>query len=68
MCQDLRTPMNAIKGYSEMLLENLDDLNARHLEADLLGLLGHPDALLKQIVTRLWSPPVCRITAMTMPK
>ncbi|MDA7965789.1 histidine kinase dimerization/phospho-acceptor domain-containing protein, partial [Ruegeria sp.] len=29
---DLRTPMNAIKGYSEMLLEDLDDLNAGHLE------------------------------------
>ncbi|WP_170328564.1 adenylate/guanylate cyclase domain-containing protein [Ruegeria arenilitoris] len=46
---DLRTPMNAIKGYGEMLLEDLDDLNAKHLEADLLGLLEHTDALLKQI-------------------
>ncbi|WP_298856144.1 adenylate/guanylate cyclase domain-containing protein [uncultured Ruegeria sp.] len=46
---DLRTPMNAIKGYGEMLLEDLDDLNARHLDADLLGLLEHTDALLKQI-------------------
>lgn len=46
---DLRTPMNAIKGYSEMLLEDLDDLNAGHLEADLLRLLEHTDALLQQI-------------------
>ncbi|WP_217357287.1 adenylate/guanylate cyclase domain-containing protein [Ruegeria atlantica] len=46
---DLRTPMNAIKGYSEMLLEDLDDLNAGHLKADLLGLLKHTDALLQQI-------------------
>lgn len=48
---DLRTPMNAIKGYGEMLLEDLGDLKAQHLEADLLGLLGHTDALLKQIDT-----------------
>ena len=46
---DLRTPMNAIKGYSEMLLEDLDDLNAGHLEADLRGLLQHTEALLQQI-------------------
>ncbi|WP_217360884.1 adenylate/guanylate cyclase domain-containing protein [Ruegeria sp. HKCCA5426] len=46
---DLRTPMNAIKGYGEMLLEDLDDLKARHLESDLLGLLEHTDALLDQI-------------------
>jgi len=46
---DLRTPMNAIKGYSEMLLEDLDHQNARHLEADLLGLLEHTDALLQFI-------------------
>ncbi|CUK10517.1 Adenylate cyclase [Ruegeria denitrificans] len=46
---DLRTPMNAIRGYGEMLLEDLEDMNARHLEADLLGLLEHTNALLKQI-------------------
>ncbi|MFA3920922.1 adenylate/guanylate cyclase domain-containing protein [Ruegeria hyattellae] len=46
---DLRTPMNAIRGYGEMLLEDLDDLNALHLEPDLLGLLEHTNALLMQI-------------------
>ncbi|MDA7965788.1 adenylate/guanylate cyclase domain-containing protein, partial [Ruegeria sp.] len=35
--------------YSEMLLEDLDDLNAGHLEADLRGLLDHTDALLRHI-------------------
>lgn len=46
---DLRTPMNAIKGYCEMLLEDLEDLQAKHLEPDLLGLLEHTDTLLQQI-------------------
>ncbi|WP_029621832.1 adenylate/guanylate cyclase domain-containing protein [Ruegeria conchae] len=46
---DLRTPMNAIKGYSEMLLEDLEDLNAGHLELDLRGLLKHTDSLLQEI-------------------
>ena len=46
---DLRTPMNAIKGYSEMLLEDLDELGAVHLEADLLALLEHTNALLQHI-------------------
>ncbi|KIC15190.1 adenylate/guanylate cyclase domain-containing protein [Leisingera sp. ANG-Vp] len=46
---DLRTPMNAIKGYSEMLLEDLDDLNAGSLEADLLGILEHTGTLLQHI-------------------
>lgn len=46
---DLRTPMNAIKGYSEMLLEDLEDLQAGHLEPDLLGLLEHTDALLRHV-------------------
>ncbi|WP_217354417.1 MULTISPECIES: adenylate/guanylate cyclase domain-containing protein [unclassified Ruegeria] len=48
---DLRTPMNAIKGYSEMMLEDLEDLNAEHLRPDLLGLLDHTDALLQRIDT-----------------
>lgn len=48
---DLRTPMNAIKGYSEMMLEDLEDLNAEHLEPDLLGLLDHTDTLLQRIDT-----------------
>ena len=46
---DLRTPMNAIKGYGEMLLEDLDDLDAKQLEADLQNLLEHTDTLLQQI-------------------
>ncbi|WP_420586112.1 adenylate/guanylate cyclase domain-containing protein [Ruegeria sp.] len=48
---DLRTPMNAIKGYSEMMLEDLPDLDAEHLEPDLLGLLDHTETLLQRIGT-----------------
>ncbi|WP_214648668.1 adenylate/guanylate cyclase domain-containing protein [Ruegeria lacuscaerulensis] len=46
---DLRTPMNAIKGYSEMLLEDLEALNAGQLKPDILGLLQHTEALLQHI-------------------
>ncbi len=46
---DLRTPINAIKGYGEMLLEDLEDLGAERLRADLLMLLDHAERLLAQI-------------------
>ena len=46
---DLRTPINAIKGYGEMLLEDLEDLDAERLGADLTTLLGHAEHLLLQI-------------------
>ncbi len=46
---DLRTPINAIKGYSEMLLEDLQDLGALRLRADLATLLEQSEGLLQQI-------------------
>lgn len=48
---DLRTPINAIKGYGEMLLEDLEDLDAERLRADLVTLLDHSERLLSQIDT-----------------
>ena len=46
---DLRTPINAIKGYGEMLLEDLEDLGAERLRADLETMLDHAERLLLQI-------------------
>ena len=46
---DLRTPINAIKGYGEMLLEDLEDLGAERLRADLDVLLDQANRLLAQI-------------------
>ena len=46
---DLRTPINAIKGYGEMLLEDLEDLGAERLRADLDVLLDQANRLLSQI-------------------
>ncbi len=48
---DLRTPINAIKGYGEMLLEDLEDLGAGHMRADFDILLDQADQLLAQIDT-----------------
>ncbi|MCH9670845.1 MAG: response regulator [Gammaproteobacteria bacterium] len=46
---DLRTPINAIKGYGEMLLEDLDELGAESLQPDLKRLLTHANTLLGRI-------------------
>jgi class 3 adenylate cyclase len=46
---DLRTPINAVKGYGEMLLEDLEDLGAERLRADLDVLLDQANRLLAQI-------------------
>ncbi len=46
---ELRTPINAIKGYGEMLLEDLEDLGAERLRADLTTLLDHAERLLLQV-------------------
>jgi class 3 adenylate cyclase/signal transduction histidine kinase len=46
---DLRTPINAIKGYSEMLLEDLEDLDIERLRGDFESLLGEANRLLSQL-------------------
>jgi signal transduction histidine kinase len=46
---DLRTPINAVKGYGEMLLEDLDELGADRLHADIESLLVESNRLLSQI-------------------
>ena len=48
---DLRTPINAIKGYSEMLLEDLEDMGAERIRPDLDRLLAESDRLLSQLGT-----------------
>ena len=39
MRHDLRNPLNAIKGYAELLLEELDEQGGAPLRADLEALL-----------------------------
>jgi len=46
---DLRNPLNAIKGYGEMLMEDLDDLDDEALTPDLDKLLGEVNRLLAQL-------------------
>jgi len=46
---ELRTPINAIKGYSEMLMEDLFDLGAQALGPDLERMLVLADKLLTDI-------------------
>ena len=46
---DFRNPLNAIKGYGEMLLEDLDELGDRSLTPDLAKLLGEVNRLLAQL-------------------
>ena len=46
---DLRTPINAIKGYGEMLLEDLDDVGGAGLRDDFTTLLGETNRLLSQL-------------------
>jgi class 3 adenylate cyclase len=48
---DLRTPINAVKGYGEMLLEDLEDFGAERLRPDLDVLLDQANRLLSQIDT-----------------
>ena len=40
MRHDLRNPLNAIKGYAELVLEELDEQGGAALRADLEALLG----------------------------
>jgi adenylate cyclase len=46
---DLRNPLNAIKGYGEMLLEDLEDLGEQDLTPDLEKLLTEVNRLLAQL-------------------
>ncbi|HSA79830.1 MAG TPA: adenylate/guanylate cyclase domain-containing protein [Geminicoccaceae bacterium] len=49
MRHDLRNPLNAIKGYAELLLEELDEQGGAALRADLEALLGESESLLARI-------------------
>ena len=46
---DLRNPLNAIKGYAELLLEELDEIDAAATRPDLEALLSEADSLLSRI-------------------
>ena len=46
---DMRTPLNAIKGYSELLIEDMEPHGGHPLRADLVKLKDSADQLLSQI-------------------
>jgi adenylate cyclase len=46
---DLRNPLNVIKGYAELLLEELDEFGGPTVRADLEALLGASESLLARI-------------------
>ena len=48
---DLRTPINAIKGYGEMLLEDIEELSLEQMKNDFSRLLKEADTLLAMIDT-----------------
>ncbi|MGH6896696.1 MAG: adenylate/guanylate cyclase domain-containing protein [Geminicoccaceae bacterium] len=46
---DLRNPLNALKGYAELLLEEIDEVGAATTRPDLEALLSEADSLLSRI-------------------
>jgi len=46
---DLRNPLNAIKGYAELLLEELDELGGQGIRSDLEPLLSESEGLLSRL-------------------
>jgi len=46
---DLRNPLNAIRGYAELLLEDIDEVGAATTRSDLEALLSEADSLLSRI-------------------
>ncbi|MFT5112412.1 MAG: adenylate cyclase [Parasphingorhabdus sp.] len=48
---DLRTPLNAVKGYTEMLLEDAEEFEIEFMNDDLTRLLNEADQLLGKIDT-----------------
>jgi adenylate cyclase len=46
---DVRNPLNAIKGYAELLLEELDEVGAAATRPDLEALLSEADSLLSRV-------------------
>ena len=47
---DIRTPINAIKGYAEMLLEDMDGSSDATFKLDLEQLLAYTNRLLSQLI------------------
>jgi len=46
---DLRTPLNGVRGFSELLLEDLEELGGEEIRTDLNKLLSEVDQLLSQL-------------------
>ncbi|MDP6572308.1 MAG: adenylate/guanylate cyclase domain-containing protein [Rhodospirillales bacterium] len=65
---DLRTPINAIKGYGEMLLEDLEDLGGEPLRPELLKLQHETNRLLSRLYAIVEQAPAGPATAPPKPE
>ena len=65
---DLRTPINAIKGYGEMLLEDLDELGGAPLRPELLRLQHETNLLLSRLYAIVEQAPAAPAAAPGKPK